>query len=130
MDDVNNISGAIVNAAMKVHTVLGPGLLESTYEACLAYELRARGHLVGTQCPLPVVYEGLRLDAGYRIDMLVDDAVVVELKSCDEVAPVCKSQLLTYLRLSGKRVGLLINFNVTHLKDGIDRVSNHAPNIT
>ena len=114
---------------MKVHTVLGPGLLESTYEVCLAYELRSRGHLVGTQCALPVIYEGLRLDVGYRIDMLVDNAVVVELKSCDEVAPVCKSQLLTYLRLSGKQVGLLINFNVTHLKDGIARVSNHAPNI-
>lgn len=119
---INRISGAVVDAAMRVHSVLGPGLLESAYEACLAHELRARGVNVTTQVGLPVVYEGARLDLGYRIDLLVEDAVIVEVKAVEALAPIHEAQLLSYLRLSGKRVGLLINFNVLHLKDGIKRM--------
>ena len=118
---VNRISGAVVDAAMRVHSVLGPGLLESAYEACLAHELRTRGLNVTTQVGLPVVYEGVRLDLGYRIDLLVEDAVIVEVKAIESLAPIHEAQLLSYLKLSGKRVGLLINFNVLHLKDGIKR---------
>jgi GxxExxY protein len=119
---VNKVSGTIVDAAMKVHSVLGPGLLESSYEACLAHELRARGLQVATQVGLPVVYEGVRLELGYRIDLLVEDAVIVEVKAVETLAPIHEAQLLSYLKLSGKRVGLLINFNVLHLKDGIKRM--------
>lgn len=122
---MNDISGAIVDAAMKVHTTLGPGLLESAYEACLTHELRKRGHTVGAQAALPVLYDGTQVDVGYRIDLLVDDAVVVELKAVDKLAPIHDAQLLTYLKLSGKKVGLLINFNVLHLKDGIKRMVNN-----
>ena len=118
---VNEVSGAVVDAAMKVHSVLGPGLLESTYEACLAHELRKRGLHVDVQVALPVVYDGIRIDAGYRIDLLIEDMVVVELKSVQEVLPIHEAQLLSYLKLSGRRVGLLINFNVLQLKHGIFR---------
>ena len=121
---INQVSGAVVDAAMKVHTALGPGLLESAYAGCLAYELRRRGHQVVVQASVPVVYDGLRIDVGYRIDLLVDDVVVVELKAVDTLAPIHEAQLLTYLKLSGKKVGLLINFNVLHLKDGIKRMVN------
>ena len=109
---------------MKVHTALGPGLLESAYEACLLYELRKRGLKVYAQVALPVVYEAVRLDAGYRIDLLVEDAVVVELKAVEKLLPIHEAQILSYLKLSGKKVGLLLNFNVLHLKDGIKRVVN------
>jgi GxxExxY protein len=122
--NLNDISGAVVDAAMKVHTALGPGLLESAYEGCLAHELRKRGHRVGVQVGLPVVYDGEQIDVGYRIDLLVDETVVVELKAVDKLAPIHEAQLLTYLRLSGKKIGLLINFNVVHLKDGIKRMVN------
>ena len=122
---LSEISGAVVDAAMKVHTALGPGLLESAYEGCLAHELRKRGHEVTIQLSLPVVYDGVSIDAGYRIDLLVDDAVIVELKAVDRIAPVHEAQLLTYLKLSGKKIGLLINFNVAHLKDGIKRMVNN-----
>jgi GxxExxY protein len=118
------ISGAIIDAAMKVHTALGPGLLESAYEACLAYELRKGGLTVETQVPLPVVYDGIRLDIGYRIDLIVASVVIVELKSVDSIAPIHKAQLLSYLKLSGRKVGLLLNFNVVHLKDGLTRMVN------
>jgi GxxExxY protein len=118
----NEVSGQVVDAAMKVHTALGPGLLESAYEGCLAYELRKRGLKVGTQVGLPVVYEGVNIEVGYRIDLLVEDLVIVELKAVDKVAPIHEAQLLTYLKLSGKRLGLLINFNVVHLKDGLKRM--------
>ncbi|MCY2991653.1 MAG: GxxExxY protein [Planctomycetota bacterium] len=121
----NEVSGQVVDAAMKVHTVLGPGLLESAYEGCLAYELRKRGLKVGTQVGLPVVYEGVNIDVGYRIDLLVEDLVIAELKAVDALAPIHQAQLLTYLKLSGKRLGLLINFNVVHLKDGIKRMVNN-----
>ncbi|HMK21223.1 MAG TPA: GxxExxY protein [Terriglobales bacterium] len=119
---VNHVSGIVVNAAMKVHSVLGPGLLESTYEACLAHELRKRGLLLETQRALPVVYEGERLELGYRIDLLVENLVVVEIKCVEAIHPVHQAQLLSYLRLSEKNVGLLISFYVAHLKDGIIRM--------
>ena len=117
----DGVSRLVLDAAMKVHTALGPGLLESTYEACLAQELKNAGVSVQTQVPLPVVYDGLKLEIGYRIDLLVDDLVVVEVKSVDALAPIHHAQVLTYLRLSGRSLGLLINFNVVHLKDGIKR---------
>ncbi len=119
---VNKISGAIVNSAMKVHSVLGPGLLESAYQACLAHELRTRGFAVATEIALPVVYAGQKLDVGYRIDLVVEGKVVVEVKSVDGVHPIHVAQLLSYMRLSGIGVGLLINFNVVRLRDGIKRM--------
>ncbi|MGH7202113.1 MAG: GxxExxY protein [Planctomycetaceae bacterium] len=122
--ELNEISGQIVDAAMKVHSALGPGLLESAYEACLAYELRSRGLHVATQVELPVVYEGVRLDVGYRIDLLIEGSVIVEVKSVDSLAAIHSAQLLSYLKLSDKRLGLLINFNVTRLKDGLKRLVN------
>jgi len=118
----------IIKAALAVHSELGPGLLESAYEACLAYELRKVGLDVKTQVALPVVYQGVKMDLGYRLDLLVADEIVVEIKSIEALAPVHKAQLLSYLRLSKKKVGLLINFNVTHLKEGIHRVVN-GPNL-
>jgi GxxExxY protein len=117
-------SGQVVDAAMRVHSALGPGLLESAYEACLAHELRARGYRVLIQHPLPVLYGGTRVEVGYRIDLLVDDALVVELKTVTKLAPIHQAQLLSYLRLSGLRVGLLINFHVPRLRDGIRRIIN------
>ncbi|MBD6616727.1 GxxExxY protein [Komarekiella sp. 'clone 1'] len=120
----NEISGAIVDAAYKVHTSLGPGLLESVYETVMDFELR-RGKLqVRRQVVIPVVYEGVVLEEGFRTDLIVEDKVIVELKSVEVVHPVHKKQLLTYLRLADKRVGLLINFNVSLIKDGISRVVN------
>jgi len=119
---INEVSGMVVHAAMRVHTLLGPGLLESAYQACLAKELQKRGLTVATQVGLPVVYEGEKLDLGYRIDLLVENLVIVEIKSVEAIHPVHEAQLLSYLRLSGKNVGLLINFHVAHLKDGIKRM--------
>jgi GxxExxY protein len=121
---INRISGAVVDAAMKVHSALGPGLLESAYVACLVFELNRRGFHTATQIQLPVVYDGVKLEIGYRIDVMVENVVVVEVKALDAIAPVHQAQLLTYLKLSGKHVGLLINFNVVHLKDGIRRMVN------
>jgi GxxExxY protein len=120
----NELSHAIIGAAMRVHTELGPGLLESTCTACLQHELKKIGFNSYIQVPLPVVYDGVRLELGYRIDMLVEGLVIVELKSVDTVNPVHQAQLLSYLMLSGKSLGLLINFNVVHLKDGIQRFVN------
>ncbi len=121
---LNDSSGAVVDAAIKVHTALGPGLLEGAYEGCLVHELRKRGHLVVQQLALPVLYDGICIDLGYRIDVLVDGAVVVEVKSVGKLAPIHNAQLLSYLKLGGYKVGLLLNFNVPHLKDGIRRVVN------
>jgi GxxExxY protein len=118
----NEISHSIITAALKVHSALGPGLLESTYEACLAHELRKTGLKVETQIGLPVVYDGIRLDLGYRIDMLVNDLVVVELKSVEEISRIHIAQVLSYMKLSKKQLGLIINFNVLRLKDGIKRL--------
>lgn len=122
--NINVISGQVVDAAMKVHSALGPGLLESAYEACLAHELRERGLSVATQVTLPVVYRGVSLDAGYRLDLLVEDAVVVELKVVNRLTPLHDAQLLSYLKLGGHRVGLLINFHVLRLRDGVRRIAN------
>jgi GxxExxY protein len=120
----NDVSHAIITAAMKVHTELGPGLLESTYTACLQYQLHEAGVDSAAQVGLPVVYHGVKLELGYRIDLLVEGLVIVEIKSVEAVSPVHQAQLLSYLNLSGKSLGLLINFNVVHLKDGIRRFVN------
>ena len=122
--ELNDITGHIVDASMKVHTELGPGLLESAYEACLAYELTKRGLKAVSQLALPVKYDGIELDAGYRIDLLVEDRVIVELKAVEKTTPLHEAQLLSYLKLSNKKIGLLINFNVVRLKDGIKRMAN------
>ncbi len=118
------VSHAVITAAMKVHSELGPGLLESTYAACLQYELNDAGYRCSAQVGLPVVYRAVRLDLGYRMDLVVEDLVVVEIKSVDAISPVHQAQILSYLKLSGKSIGLLINFNVIHLKDGIKRFVN------
>ena len=120
----NELSRSILDAAFRVHSALGPGLLEGAYEACLAYELRAEGFRLLTQVPLPLVYREVTLDVGYRLDLLVEDLVVVEIKSVDALAAIHQAQLLSYLKLSGKRLGPLINFNVVRLKDGIKRLVN------
>jgi GxxExxY protein len=120
----NQMSRQIIGCAIRVHTELGPGLLESAYQACLAYELREAGLRVECEVPLPLVYRAMRLDLGYRLDLLVENCVVVELKAIEAIAPVHKAQLLSHLRLSGKKLGLLINFHVARLKDGIYRVVN------
>lgn len=120
----NEITAAIIDTAMAIHRRLGPGLLESVYLAVLAYELRKRGLRVETEVPISVVWEQVALEVGFRADLIVEAAVIVELKSVEEVAPVHKKQLLTYLRLAEMRVGLLINFGAVLLKDGIHRVVN------
>ena len=118
------VSHAIITAAMRVHTELGPGLLESTYQACLQHELFGAGTRSARQVGLPVVYRGVKLELGYRMDLVVEDLVIVEIKSVDAISPVHHAQLISYLKLSGKSIGLLINFNVVHLKDGIRRFVN------
>jgi GxxExxY protein len=118
------ISKAIITAAMRVHSELGPGLLESAYSACLKYELKSDGYDSSAQLGLPVVYRGVKLELGYRMDLLVENLVIVEVKSIDAVAPVHYAQVISYLKLSGKSIGLLVNFNVVHLKDGIKRFVN------
>ena len=119
-----DVTGEIIGAAMSVHRELGPGLLESAYQPSMCHELTLRGIPFRSQVEPPVAYKGVRLDCGYRIDLLVEDLVVVELKAVDAIAPVHQAQLLSYLKLSGKSLGLLINFNVVHLKDGIRRFVN------
>lgn len=120
----NEISREIVDAAYEVHTTLGPGLLESVYEAVLSYELEKRGLKVVRQQPLPVVYHEIRLDEGFRADLIVENKVLVELKSVETVAPVHKKQLLTYLKLTGMKLGLLMNFGSATIKEGITRIVN------
>ena len=122
----NEVSGIIVDSAMRVHTCLGPGLLESAYEGCLLYELNKRGLHVERQKAMPVVYDGVTIDLGYRIDLFVENCVIVELKAVERLAPIHQAQLLSYLRLSGIEVGLLINFNVHHLVNGIRRLALNA----
>ena len=122
--ELNEISEKIIGAAIQVHRTLGPGLLESTYEACLKYELEKRGLKIQSQVGLPVIYDGIQIDLGYRLDILVEDAVIIELKAVTTIIPLHEAQLLSYLKLSGKHLGLLINFNVTLLKDGITRRIN------
>jgi len=124
---LNDITEAIIGAAIGVHRELGPGMLESAYEACLAYELIQRGFKIERQKELPLKYRDITLECGYRLDLLVEDSVIVEVKALDAIHPVHEAQLLSYLRLSGCKVGLLINFNVKMLKTGIRRVVNRLP---
>jgi len=123
----NAIAAQIVDATYRIHTALGPGLLESVYETVLAHELTNRGLLFARQPIVPILYQTVRLDAGFRPDLIVEDKVIVEIKSIETVAPVHKKQLLTYLRLADKRLGLLINFQVNLIKDGITRIVNGLP---
>ena len=121
---LNGITEEIIGAAIQVHRVLGPGLLESAYEACLAFELGRRGLKVEQQKPLPLIYERVKLECGYRIDLLAEGSVVVEIKPVDALAPIHEDQVMSYLKLSGCKLALLINFNVRVLKDGIRRFVN------
>ncbi len=118
---INKITEGIIGAAMRVHSALGPGLLEKAYTACLAYELRKAGFDVQVEVELPVVYESVSIELGYRADLIVNDLVIVELKCVAKIIPVHEAQIISYLRLSKKNVGLLINFHVRHLRDGIKR---------
>jgi GxxExxY protein len=119
--DINQITEKIIGCSIEVHKILGPGLLESAYEECLAFELQNAGLNVERQKPVPVVYKDIKLDCGYRIDLLVENLVIIELKSVDAFAPVHEAQVLTYMKFATKKIGLLINFNVTLLKNGIKR---------
>lgn len=126
-DRLDSITRRIIGAAIEAHKRLGPGLLESAYGTCLAFELRQMGFKLEEQKPLPVVYRDVKLDCGYRLDLVVEDSVVIEVKAVDQLAPIHDAQLLSYLRLSGKRVGLLINFHVRILKNGLKRIVNDFP---
>jgi GxxExxY protein len=121
---LNAISGQVVDAALAVHSELGPGLLESVYEIALAYELRQRGFRVERQIPVPVYYRGIKFDEGYRLDLVVDDLVIVEIKSIETVTAIHRKQILTYLRLTNRPLGLILNFNVNLMKEGITRIAN------
>ncbi len=120
--NVEKILKSVLDCSFRVHSALGPGLLESSYLECLKYELEQSGFKVERQKPLPLIYKEVKLEAGYRIDLLVEDCIVIEVKSIDALADIHLAQILTYLKLSGCRLGLLANFNVEHLKDGIRRV--------
>jgi len=123
--ELNEISSRILAAGFKVHTAIGPGVLESVYQTCLHHELRKAGLRVEAQVSVPVQYDGLQLESGYRIDLLVEDLVVLELKCVEALLPIHKAQLLTYLKLTNKPLGLLLNFNVVHLREGIKRILNN-----
>jgi GxxExxY protein len=125
----NEVAKNFLDTAFEIHTKFGPGLFESVYEKLLAYQLPKKGFPVERQKILPLLYENLKIESGFRIDLLVDDAVIVEFKSIESVLPVHKKQFLTYLRLSGRHLGLLINFNEAHLKDGITRIVNNLKTI-
>ena len=118
MEELNKITEAIIGAAIEVHRNLGPGLLESAYRECLRYELLQRGYEAIQEVPLPLIYKDVKLDCGYRLDLLVNDAVIVEIKSVESLAPIHEAQLLSYLKIAGGKIGLLLNFNVTMLKHG------------
>jgi len=122
--DINDLTGEVIGAAIEVHKILGPGLLESAYEECLWRELELRKIPYERQKELPIEYKGLRLDCGYRLDILVANRLILELKACESLEPIHKAQLLTYLKLTGIKLGLLINFNVPVLKQGIKRIAN------
>lgn len=124
---IDALTHRIIGAAMRVHSRLGPGVLESSYEACLKYELQNQGLNVESQVGLPLVYDKVRLELGYRLDLLVENEIIIEIKAREGILPVHEVQLLSYLRLSGKRVGLLINFHVRRLKDGIKRIVDDFP---
>jgi GxxExxY protein len=120
--ETEELAHQVVDAALTVHKTLGPGLLETVYEACLVYELRKRGMHVDQQISLPIYYDGVKLDAGLRLDIVVENQIILELKAVDNLLPVHKAQVMTYLKLTGYRLGLLINFNVPLLKHGIQRI--------
>jgi len=124
MININELSSRIIGAAIEVHKALGPGLLESAYEESICHELSLGGLSLERQKPLAVRYKGINLDCGYRLDVVVENAIILELKSCEKIEPIHKAQLLTYLRLSGLNLGLLLNFNVILMKDGIVRIVN------
>lgn len=127
-DEINKLTEKIIGAAIEVHRALGPGLLESAYEACLVYELTELGLKVDAQKPIPLVYKSITLDCGYRLDLLVEDTVVVEIKSIEKILPVHKAQVISYLKLAKLPLGLLINFNVNLLKWGIERIAGESLN--
>ena len=122
--DINKLTGEVIGAAIEVHKALGPGLLESAYEECLCREMVLRELVLKRQVPLPIDYKGIKLDCGYRLDIVVAGKLIIELKACESLQPIHEAQLLTYLKLTGIKVGLLINFNVPVLKDGIKRLVN------
>ncbi|MFH1896741.1 MAG: GxxExxY protein [Candidatus Desantisbacteria bacterium] len=122
---INQITEKIIGAAIEIHRTLGPGLLESAYEECLCYELSMAGLHFRRQVELPVIYKGIKLDCGYRMDILIEEKVVAELKTVEKLLPIHEAQLLTYLKMMDKRIGLLINFNVSVLKDGIKRIAHN-----
>jgi len=124
--EINQLTEKIIGAAIEVHRALGPGLLESAYEACLVYELSERGLKVEAQKPVPLVYKAVSLDCGYRLDVLVEDTVIVEIKSIDRIMPIHRAQVISYLKLTGLPIGLLINFNVKLLKLGIERIAGDS----
>jgi GxxExxY protein len=126
-DRLDQISRRIIGAAIEVHRHLGPGLLESAYQSCLAFELKQLGLNVEEQKPLPVVYKQVKLDCGYRLDMVVEDEVILEIKAIEKLLPIHEAQLLSYLRLAKKRIGLLMNFHVPVLKNGLKRIVNEFP---
>jgi len=123
--EINQLSSKIIGAAIEVHKTLGPGLLESAYEECLSYELGLRHLSLERQKPLAIIYKGKKLDCGYRLDLVVEKAIILELKSCEKIEEIHKAQLLTYLKLSGLNLGLLLNFNVPVMRDGIVRIVNN-----
>jgi GxxExxY protein len=125
--DENRVGKEVIDAAIKVHRALGPGLLESVYELCVAHELDNRGFACTSQLPVPIQYEGILFEEGFRADLVVADLVIIELKSVETLLPVHSKQLLTYLRLSGKRLGFLLNFGAPFMKDGIERIVNGLP---
>ena len=122
--ELNEVTGRVIGAAIEVHRVLGPGLLESIYEECLSCELEARKIPHERQKEIPIDYKGVKLGCGYRIDLLVEEKIILEIKSCESILPIHEAQLLTYLKLMGLKIGLLINFNVPVLKEGIKRMAN------
>ena len=124
MPDINELSSKIIGAAIEVHKALGPGLLESAYEECLAHELSLRGLVFERQKPVPIKYKGINLDCGYRLDMVVENRIILELKACNQIEPIHEAQLLTYLKLTGIQLGLLLNFNVPVMRDGSVRLRN------
>ena len=126
-DRLDQISRRIIGAAIEVHRHLGPGLLESAYQSCLVFELKQLGFRVEEQKPLPVIYKEVKLDCGYRLDLVVEDEIIVEVKAIEKLLPIHEAQLLSYLRLSNKKVGLLMNFHVPVLKDGLKRIVNEFP---
>jgi len=124
---INEVTGKVVSAAIRVHSRIGPGLLESSYEACLRYELTKCGLRVVSQVPVPLIYDEVKLDIGYRIDLLVENEVVIEIKALESIMPVHEAQLLSHMRLSGRRVGFLMNFHVKMMRDGIKRMVDQFP---